>query len=83
MQLLRGFASIASLETLLLMLVGTFGGLIIGALPGLSAFTALAIMLPFTFGMNPISGLCFLVSVYVGGSSGGLISATWPAGIST
>jgi putative tricarboxylic transport membrane protein len=57
------------------MLVGTFGGLIIGALPGLSAFTALAIMLPFTFGMNPISGLCFLVSVYVGGSSGGLISA--------
>jgi putative tricarboxylic transport membrane protein len=75
MQLLGGFASIASLETLLLMLVGTFGGLIIGALPGLSAFTALAIMLPFTFGMNPISGLCFLVSVYVGGSSGGLISA--------
>jgi putative tricarboxylic transport membrane protein len=75
MQLLGGFATIASLETLLLMLVGTFGGLIIGALPGLSAFTALAIMLPFTFGMNPISGLCFLVSVYVGGSSGGLISA--------
>ena len=35
MQLLGGFASIASLETLLLMLVGTFGGLIIGALPGL------------------------------------------------
>lgn len=75
MQLLGGFASIASVETLLLMLVGTFGGLIIGALPGLSAFTALAIMLPFTFGMNPISGLCFLVAVYVGGSSGGLISA--------
>lgn len=75
MQLLGGFASIASVETLLLMLVGTFGGLIIGALPGLSAFTALAIMLPFTFGMNPISGLCFLVAVYIGGSSGGLISA--------
>ncbi len=75
MQLLGGFATIASIETLLLMIVGTFGGLIIGALPGLSAFTALAIMLPFTYGMNPVSGICFLISVYVGGSSGGLISA--------
>lgn len=75
MQLLGGFATIASVETLLLMLVGTFGGLIIGALPGLSAFTALAIMLPFTYGMNPVSGICFLIAVYVGGSSGGLISA--------
>lgn len=75
MQLLQGFATIANPEVLLLMIVGTFGGLVVGALPGLSAFTALAIMLPFTFGMDSITGLCFLVSVYVGGCSGGLISA--------
>ena len=75
MQLLQGFATIANPEVLLLMIVGTFGGLVVGALPGLSAFTALAIMLPFTFGMDSITGLCFLVAVYVGGCSGGLISA--------
>jgi putative tricarboxylic transport membrane protein len=75
MQLLGGFATILNVQTLLLMVVGTFGGLVVGALPGLSAFTALAIMLPFTFGMDSVNGLCFLVAVYVGGCSGGLISA--------
>ena len=75
MALLDGFATIFSLQTILLMILGTFGGLIVGALPGLSAFTALAVMLPFTYGMSSVDGICFLVSVYVGGSSGGLISA--------
>lgn len=75
MALIGGFLTIARLHTLLLMIVGTFGGLIVGALPGLSAFTALAVMLPFTYGMSSIDGICFLVAVYVGGSSGGLISA--------
>lgn len=75
MELLNGFVTIFNVQTLLLMIVGTFGGLIVGALPGLSAFTALAVMLPFTYGMSPIDGICFLIAVYVGGSSGGLISA--------
>jgi len=75
MALLGGFATIFNLQTFLLMLLGTFGGLIVGALPGLSAFTALAVMLPFTYGMSSVDGICFLIAVYVGGSSGGLISA--------
>ena len=75
MQLLQGFVTISDPHVFLLMAVGVFGGLIVGALPGLSAFTALAIMLPFTFGMDSVTGLTFLVAVYVGGCSGGLISA--------
>lgn len=75
MELLQGFVSILNPLTLALIIGGVFGGLVIGALPGLSAFTALAIMLPFTFGMNPINGISFLMAVYVGGCSGGLISA--------
>ena len=75
MELLQGFQDIFNLTTLLLMLGGVFGGLVIGALPGLSAFTALAIMLPFTFGMDPVNGISFLMAIYVGGCSGGLISA--------
>ena len=60
---------------MLLIIGGVLGGLVIGALPGLSAFTALAIMLHFTFGMEPVNGISFLMAVYVGGCSGGLISA--------
>ncbi|MCI8743664.1 MAG: tripartite tricarboxylate transporter permease [Lachnospiraceae bacterium] len=75
MNLISGFQSILNPATLVLMLGGVFGGLIIGALPGLSAFTALAIMLPFTFGMDPVNGISFLMAIYVGGTSGGLISA--------
>ncbi len=59
----------------LLMVGGVVAGLIFGAIPGLSGFTALAIMLPLTYTMNPIYGMNFLVAVYVGGVSGGLISA--------
>lgn len=75
MELLGGFQSIINPFTLALIFVGVFGGLIIGALPGLSAFTALAVMLPFTYAMEPIDGISFLMAVYVGGTSGGLVSA--------
>ena len=75
MELLQGFISILNPVTMLLIIGGVLGGLVIGALPGLSAFTALAIMLPFTFGMEPVNGISFLMAVYVGGCSGGLISA--------
>jgi putative tricarboxylic transport membrane protein len=75
MELINGFISILNPATIILIIGGVFGGLIIGALPGLSAFTALAIMLPFTFGMEATMGISFLMAVYVGGCSGGLISA--------
>lgn len=75
LQLIGGFQSILNPFTLALIFVGVFGGLIIGALPGLSAFTALAVMLPFTYGMDSINGISFLMAVYVGGTSGGLVSA--------
>ncbi|MDO4268490.1 MAG: tripartite tricarboxylate transporter permease [Eubacteriales bacterium] len=75
MELLHGLQAICNPATLALIVGGVFGGLVIGALPGLSAFTALAIMLPFTFGMEPVNGISFLMAIYVGGCSGGLISA--------
>lgn len=75
LELMGGFQSILNVTTMLLIIGGVFGGLIVGALPGLSAFTALAIMLPFTFGMDSVNGISFLMAVYVGGTSGGLISA--------
>ncbi|WP_130891734.1 tripartite tricarboxylate transporter permease [Fusobacterium varium] len=75
MELLNGFIDIFSFTTLFLIGGGVFVGIIFGAIPGLSAFTALALFLPITFGMQPINGISFLIAIYVGGLSGGLISA--------
>lgn len=75
MELLNGFLSIFQVSTLLLIIGGVLLGIIFGSIPGLSAFTGLALTLPLTFGMTPINGLSFLLAIYVGGVSGGLISA--------
>ena len=51
---------LAHIETILLILLGNIIGLVFGALPGLGGVTALAIMLPFTFGMDPMVAMFFL-----------------------
>ena len=39
-------------------------GILVGLLPGLSGITALAFLIPFTFGMEPMVGLTFLLASY-------------------
>lgn len=58
-----------------LMIVGLTGGIVIGALPGLSATMGVALMVPVTFSMNPISGLVMLGAIYAGAIYGGANSA--------
>ena len=70
-----GFLSIMNLPILLLIFVGVFMGIIVGAIPGLSVTMGVALFLPLTFGMEPIAGLALLCGLYIGGTSGGLISA--------
>ena len=60
---------------LLLMIGGLVGGIIIGALPGLTATMGVALMVPVTFAMNPISGLIMLGAIYAGAIYGGANSA--------
>lgn len=62
-------------ENLLLALLGSAGGIIIGSLPGLTATMGVALLIPLTFGMNPASGLIMLGSLYCGAIYGGSISA--------
>ena len=54
---------------------GVFFGMVFGAIPVLSAALAVSLILPFTYTMAPGAGLATLVGIYVGGISGGLISA--------
>lgn len=62
--------------TLALIMLGVVVGLIFGALPGLSATMAIALLLPVTFAMPPDVGIAMLIATYIGGVSGGLVAAT-------
>ena len=50
-------------------------GLIIGLLPGLSGITAFVFLIPFTYGMDPLTGLAFLLAAYAAVSQGGSMTA--------
>ncbi|MBO9457025.1 tripartite tricarboxylate transporter permease [Paracoccus sp. R12_1] len=60
---------------LLLALVGVILGTVIGALPGLSATMAVAVLVPFTFTMDPAAGLIALGAIYTGAIYGGAYAA--------
>ncbi|MEM6849418.1 MAG: tripartite tricarboxylate transporter permease [Pseudomonadota bacterium] len=56
--------------------LGTALGIVIGAIPGLTASMLIALTLPLTFSMEPTHAMTLLIGEYVGGISGGLIAAT-------
>ncbi|MGI5987926.1 MAG: tripartite tricarboxylate transporter permease [Dysosmobacter sp.] len=70
-----GFQEIMNPMCLALIFGGTMLGIIFGAIPGLSATMAIALCLPLTYGMEPINGMALLIGLYIGGISGGLVSA--------
>jgi putative tricarboxylic transport membrane protein len=64
-----------SLTNLVLAISGVVLGTVIGALPGLSATMAIAILVPFTFTMDPASALIMLGAIYTGAIYGGAFAA--------
>jgi putative tricarboxylic transport membrane protein len=54
--------------------VGITAGIIVGALPGLTATMGCALLIPFTFGLPPVQGLLMLLGIFCGGIYGGSIS---------
>ncbi len=61
---------------LFFMVLGTFLGISVGAIPGLTGSMLIALILPLTFYMVDLHAIVLLVSIYTGAVSGGLISAT-------
>jgi putative tricarboxylic transport membrane protein len=55
--------------------IGTLAGLVGGVLPGVTITMTIIIVLPFTFGLDPLAGLAAMTGVYVGGESGGLVTS--------
>lgn len=73
--LLRGFATVLTGYNIVALLLGSFFGIIIGAIPGLTATMGIALLVPFTFGMTPITGIVMLLGIYTGAIYGGGIAS--------
>ncbi len=73
--LLAMFSVFADPYLLLLILLTTVGGVIIGALPGLGATTGAALLLPFTLTMEPVHAITVLTTIYVSATFAGAITA--------
>jgi len=69
------FALFATLDNALALLVGVVFGTIVGAIPGMTTPMGVALALPFTFTMQPVTGILLLLGVYKGGLYGGSITA--------
>lgn len=74
--LLSSYAGVMSdPQTLLLVFLGAAGGVLIGAIPGLTATMGVALLIPFSFGMDLIPSIGLLLGIYCGAMYGGSISA--------
>lgn len=73
--LLVGMSMVFRLPNLLSVSVGIVVGLAMGAIPGLSDATAISVLLPFTFYLEPIPAICMLVGISKGTNFGGAIPA--------
>lgn len=61
--------------TIVFVALGTLVGIVFGAIPGLTATMAVTIFLPMTYSMEDSRAIALLLALYIGGISGGLISA--------
>ncbi|MGI6246871.1 MAG: tripartite tricarboxylate transporter permease [Pseudochelatococcus sp.] len=73
--LAMGFSVASSLSNLLFCLIGVILGTLIGVLPGIGATATIAMLLPITFQLEPVSSLIMLAGIYYGAQYGGSTTA--------
>ncbi|MGY3859355.1 tripartite tricarboxylate transporter permease [Aeromonas intestinalis] len=69
--ILQGLGTAVMPINLFMVVVGCFVGTFIGMLPGLGPVTAIALMIPITYGLDPASGIILMAGVYYGSMFGG------------
>lgn len=74
--MLEVFLALLMPVPLLYMIIGVALGIVVGAIPGLTATMLIALTVPLTFYMQSNLALVLLIGMYVGGITGGLITAT-------
>jgi putative tricarboxylic transport membrane protein len=70
-----GFSQILNPLCLLMIFAGVFLGIVFGVVPGLTGSMAVALCLPLTYKLGAIPAIVLIMGIYIGGCSGGLISA--------
>ncbi|MGE5465721.1 MAG: tripartite tricarboxylate transporter permease [Methanocella sp.] len=70
-----GFSIALSPVNLLFVTLGVVAGTLIGALPGIGPVAGIAILIPLSFGMNPITAMILMCGIYYGCMYGGTITS--------
>lgn len=68
---IQAFLSLANLDSIVILLLGSVIGIIFGAIPGLGPAVAAALLIPFTYTMEPVYGILLIAGVYVSATFGG------------
>lgn len=71
---LQALAEVGTPSVLGLIILGVLFGIVGGSIPGFTVTMAILVVFPFTFAMDPVSGVSLMVGVFVGGYSGGIVS---------
>ncbi len=73
--LMMGFAGALTPWNLLMCFLGVFAGQMVGALPGIGPSSAIALLLPLTFGADPTSAIILFAGIYYGAQYGGTLTS--------
>ena len=73
--MMMGINTAFSGYNILMVMMGCFAGTIIGMLPGLGPMSAIALMIPITYGFDPASAMILMAGVYYGAIFGGSTSS--------
>ena len=73
--LLNALPEVVGFTNFAAVVIGVLSGIIVGAMPGLSATMAISVLVPFTFGLDPLVALGLMAGIYNGAMYGGAIPA--------
>jgi len=73
--LLDGFLTVLQPNNILFCFIGSLVGTLIGVLPGLGPTATIAMLLPLTIGLDPVTAIIMIAGIYYGASYGGSTTA--------
>ncbi|APX24901.1 MULTISPECIES: tripartite tricarboxylate transporter permease [Salipiger] len=73
--LLQALPAVVGFSNFAAVVIGVLAGIVVGAMPGLSATMAISVLVPFTFGLEPLVALGLMAGIYNGAMYGGAIPA--------
>ena len=73
--IISGWQAVLNPQMIVLLILCIPLGIVVGVMPGLGAVVGITVLLPLTFGMEPLQGVCMLVAIYCASFYGGAVSA--------